>query len=68
MFNDQQTFPNFCENLYLKWLMSFLNLENPKRKTHKIHMNNSPCKTIKKYVFGTKKFEKQTKIATNMDL
>jgi hypothetical protein len=31
-------------------------------------MNNAPSKIFKKYVFGTKKIEKQIKIATRMDL
>jgi hypothetical protein len=30
-----------------------------KRKIHKIHMNNEPCKTLKKYAFGTKKKKKK---------
>jgi len=28
-----------------------------KRKTHKVHMNNSPCIVVKKYAFGTKKLK-----------
>jgi len=36
-------------------------------KTHKVHMNNDPSKTFKKYAFGKKKFKKKT-IATHMDL
>jgi len=35
--------------------------ESPKRKTHKVQRNNAPSKTFKK-------FEKQTKIATHIDL
>jgi hypothetical protein len=31
-------------------------------------MNNDPCKTFKNYAFGIKKIEKQTKIATCIDL
>jgi len=30
---------------------------NFKRKTHKVHINNDPCKAFKKYVFGTKKLK-----------
>jgi len=41
--------------------MSFFEFGNPKKKTHKIHMNNDPCKTFKKYVFGTKKLKKKKK-------
>ncbi len=40
---------------------------SPKRKTHKVHRINASSKTFKNYVFGTK-IEKQTKIATHMDL
>jgi hypothetical protein len=29
--------------------------ESPKRKTHKVHMNNAVCKALKEYAFGTKK-------------
>jgi hypothetical protein len=38
-----------------------LKFENPKRKTHKVHMNNSPCKTFKKYLVGTKKLKNKQK-------
>jgi hypothetical protein len=31
-------------------------------------MNNDPCKTFKKYAFGTNKIGKQTKIVTHIDL
>jgi hypothetical protein len=44
---------------------------NPKRKTHKVHMNNAPnnapSKAFKNYVFQ-KKFEKQTKCVTPLNL
>jgi hypothetical protein len=58
---------NLCENLYLMQLMSFLNLEVLKRKPIKsiwivAHVKLSPKKN------WDKKFEKQTKIATHMDL
>ncbi len=36
--------------------------KSPKRKTHKIHMNNDPCKAFKKYVFGTKKLKNKQKL------
>jgi hypothetical protein len=39
-----------------------------KRTTHKVHINNAPNKTFKSICFWDKKFEKQTKIATHMDL
>ncbi len=39
-----------------------------KKKTHKVHMNNGPTKALKKICFWDQKFEKQTKIATHMDL
>jgi len=39
-----------------------------KRKTHKVHMNNDPCKTFKNICFWDRKFEKQTKIATCINL
>jgi len=39
-----------------------------KKETHKVQRNNAPSKIFKKYVFGTKKIEKQTKIAIHMDL
>jgi hypothetical protein len=42
--------------------------ESPKRKTHKVHKNNAPFKTLKKYVFGTKKLKNKMKITTHMDL
>jgi len=42
---------------------------SPKRKTHKVHMNNSPSKAFKKYAFGPKWLKKiKIKIATHMDL
>ncbi len=34
-----------------------LKFGSPKRKTHKVHMNNDPCKTFKKYAFGIKKLK-----------
>ncbi len=30
-------------------------LGSPKRKTHKVHMNNDPCKAFKKYAWKTNK-------------
>jgi len=43
-----------------------LKFGSPKKKTHKVHTNNAPCKTFKKYVFGIKKLKK--KIVIHMDL
>jgi hypothetical protein len=31
--------------------------ESPKKKTHKVRMNNDPYKNFKKYDFGTKKLK-----------
>jgi hypothetical protein len=33
-----------------------------KKKTHKIHMNNDPCKVFKKYAFGTKNLKNKQKL------
>jgi hypothetical protein len=44
------------------------NFGNHKRKTPKVHKNNAPSKIFKKKCFCDKKIEKQTKIATHMDL
>jgi len=38
---------------------------SPKRKTHKVHMNNAPCKTFKNICFWDKEIEKKTKIVTH---
>jgi hypothetical protein len=35
---------------------------NPKRKTHKVLMNNDPCKALKKYAFRTKKLKNKQKL------
>ncbi len=35
---------------------------NPKRKTHKVHKNNAPSKTFKKYAFGTKNLKNKQKL------
>jgi hypothetical protein len=45
-----------------------LKFESPKKKTHKVQRNNAPSKNFKKNWFWDKKIEKQTKIATHMDL
>jgi hypothetical protein len=42
--------------------MSFFNLEVLKGKPHKFQKNNAPSKTLKKYVFGTKKFKNKQKL------
>jgi hypothetical protein len=39
-----------------------LKILNFKKKTHKIHMNNGPCKAFKKYAFGTIFFKKNKKL------
>jgi hypothetical protein len=61
MFNHLQTFPNLCENLYLIF-------GSPKRKSHKVHMNNAPCKFFFKYIFGRSFLKKQKKFEIHMDL
>jgi hypothetical protein len=33
----------------------------PKKKTHKVHMNNNPCKALKKYDFVTKNLKNKNK-------
>jgi hypothetical protein len=48
--------------------MSFFKFVSIKKETHKVHINNDPCKAFKKYAFGTRKLKKQTKITTHMDL
>jgi hypothetical protein len=48
--------------------MLFFKLGSPKRKTYKVHMNNDPFKTFQNICFWDKEIEKQTKIATHMDL
>jgi len=35
---------------------------SPKKKTHKVHRNNAPSKTFKKYAFGTKKLKNKQKL------
>jgi hypothetical protein len=67
MFNNQQTFPNLCENLYLMSLMSFLNLGILKRKPTKSIWIIAHVKLFKLCFWG-KKIEKKTKIVTHMDL
>jgi hypothetical protein len=42
--------------------MSFKKFGSAKRKTHKVHMNNDPCKAFKKYAFGTKKLKNKKKL------
>jgi hypothetical protein len=42
--------------------MSFLKFGSLKRETHKVHMNNDPCKAFKKYVFGAKKLKNKQKL------
>jgi hypothetical protein len=37
-------------------------IRSPKRKTHKVHRNNAPSKTFKKYAFGTKKLKNKQKL------
>ncbi len=41
---------------------------SPKRKTHKVHKNNAPSKTFKKYDFGITFLKLQIKIAIHMNL
>jgi len=48
--------------------MSFFEFGSPKRETHKVHMNNDPCKAFKNICFWGKEIQKQTKITTNMEL
>jgi len=55
MFNPLQTFPNLCENLYLK-LMSFLNLEVLKGKPTK-SIKIMPCLKLSKTYFWEKNIE-----------
>jgi hypothetical protein len=38
-----------------------LKFGSPKRKTHKVHINNSPSKALKKYAFGTKRLKIKNK-------
>ncbi len=35
---------------------------SPKKTTHKVHMNNAPSKTFKKYAFGTNKLKNKQKL------
>ncbi len=39
-----------------------LKFGGPKKKTHKVHMINDPCKALKKYAFGTKKLKNKKKL------
>jgi hypothetical protein len=39
----------------------FLKFGSPKRKTHKVQMNNDPCKAFKKYVSKTRKLKNKQK-------
>jgi len=41
---------------------------NSKRKTHKVHMNNLPCKTFKNICFWDKEIKIKTKIVTHTNL
>ncbi len=48
------------QNLYQKLLMFFIMVDdtwNPKRKTHKIHMNDGQCKFFKSMFIKHKIFE-----------
>jgi hypothetical protein len=49
-----QTFPNLCENLYLIWLMSFLNLKVLKRKATKFLKIMPHLKLSKNMFLGQK--------------
>ncbi len=62
MFNHLQTFPNLCENLYLRWLMSFFNLEVLKRKPTKSVGIMPHLKLSKTYAFGTNKLKNKQKL------
>ncbi len=57
MFNPLQTFPNLCENLYLK-LMSFFNLEVLKGKPTK-SIKIMPHLKLSKTYFLEKNIEKK---------
>jgi hypothetical protein len=48
--------------------MSFFKFGSPKKKTHKIQMNNDPCKTFKNICFWDKEIENKIKTTTHMDL
>ncbi len=54
-----------------KFIFNFIDVifkfGSPKRKTHKVHLKLPHLKLSKKF-FWDQKFEKQTKIATHMDL
>ncbi len=60
--------PKSMWKLIFNFVDAIFKFESPKRKTHKVHKNNVPCKTFKKYAFGIKKIEKQTHIAIHMNL
>jgi hypothetical protein len=47
------------------WKLVFNEIDvifNFKRETHKVHMNNAPCKAFKKYAFGTKNLKNKQKL------
>ncbi len=57
MCNHLQTFPNLGENLYLMYVMSFLNLEVLKTKLTKSMGIMPYLKISRTYGFGTKKLK-----------
>ncbi len=58
MFNQLQTFPNLCENLYLILLMSFLNLKILKRKPIKSIGIMPHLKPSKNMLLGQRNWKK----------
>jgi hypothetical protein len=67
MFNDQQTFPNLSENLYLMLLMSFFNLDVLKGKPTKSVWIITHVKLSNHMLLG-QLFKKKMKIATSYGL
>jgi hypothetical protein len=61
MFKHLKIFKNLHQNFTLI-KDDFFQFGSPKKKTHKVHMNNAPSKNFKKCVLGRKKLKKNLKL------
>jgi len=61
-------FPKFMWKLVFNVVDVILKFGSCKRITHKVHKKQCPIQNFQNHIFWDKKIEKETKIATHMDL
>jgi hypothetical protein len=50
--------PKFIKKFVFNIIDAILKIGSPKKKTHKVHMNNAPCKAFKNILLGLKNWKK----------